>query len=119
MGANGVAGISADVLWDLQHPATDAELLNQSDITTLIRKDGFRFWGSRCPSDDPLFTFENYTRNAQVLADTIAEAHMWAGDGVLNRRWQATLSKVFAPNCTTSFQVSTQTTERYNPCTNI
>ena len=72
------------MFWDLQDPATDAELLNQSDITTLIRKDGFRFWGSRCPSDDPLSAFENYTRNAQVLADTIAEAHMWAGDGVLN-----------------------------------
>nr|WP_274617221.1 phage tail sheath C-terminal domain-containing protein [Escherichia coli] len=49
-----------------------------------IRKDGFRFWGSRCLSDDPLFAFENYTRTAQVLADTIAEAHMWAVDGVLN-----------------------------------
>ena len=55
-----------------------------NDVTTLIRKDGFRFWGSRCLSDDPLFAFENYTRTAQVLADTIAEAHMWAVDGVLN-----------------------------------
>ena len=26
----------------------------------------FRFWGSRCLSDDPLFAFENYTRTAQV-----------------------------------------------------
>lgn len=77
-------GISADVFWDLQDPATDAGLLNKNDVTTLIRKDGFRFWGSRCLSDDPLFAFENYTRTAQVLADTMAEAHMWAVDGVLN-----------------------------------
>ena len=35
-------------------PATDAGLLNQNDVTTLVRKDGFRFWGSRCLSDDPL-----------------------------------------------------------------
>ncbi|EGF2443655.1 phage tail protein [Salmonella enterica] len=84
VGVNGVTGISADVFWDLQDPATDAGLLNQNDVTTLIRKDGFRFWGSRCLSDDPLFAFENYTRTAQVLADTIAEAHMWAVDGVLN-----------------------------------
>lgn len=34
----------------------------------------------RTCSDDPLFLFENYTRTAQVLADTMAEAHMWAVD---------------------------------------
>lgn len=84
VGVNGVTGISADVFWDLQDPATDAGLLNQNDVTTLIRKDGFRFWGSRCLSDDPLFAFENYTRTAQVLMDTMAEAHMWAVDKPLN-----------------------------------
>lgn len=84
VGVNGVTGISADVFWDLQDPATDAGLLNQNDITTLIRKDGFRFWGSRCLSDDRLFAFESYTRTAQVLADTMAEGQMWAVDGALN-----------------------------------
>jgi phage tail sheath protein FI len=29
-------------------------------------------------------SFENYTRTAQVLADTMAEAHMWAVDMPLN-----------------------------------
>ena len=84
VGVNGVTGISADVFWDLQDPATDAGLLNKNDVTTLIRQDGFRFWGSRCLSDDPLFAFENYTRTAQVLMDTIAEAQMWSVDGALN-----------------------------------
>jgi uncharacterized protein len=77
---NGVTGISADVFWDLQDPDTDAGLLNSKDITTLIQSDGFRFWGSRTCSDDALFQFENYTRTAQVLADTIADAQMWAVD---------------------------------------
>ena len=45
-----------------------------------MRADGFRFWGSRTCSDDPLFAFESSTRTAQVLADTIAEAHLWAVD---------------------------------------
>lgn len=84
VGVNGVTGISADVYWDLQDVATDANLLNQNDVTTLIRKDGFRFWGSRTCSDDPLFQFENYTRTAQILADTMAEAHMWAVDQPLH-----------------------------------
>lgn len=77
---NGVTGISKDIYWDLQDPATDAGLLNEKGVTTLIRRDGFRFWGSRTCSDDPLFAFESYTRSAQVLADTMAEGQMWAID---------------------------------------
>lgn len=77
---NGVTGISADVYWQLQDPNTDAGYLNSHDITTIVNRDGYRFWGSRTCSDDPLFAFENYTRTAQILADTMAEGHMWAVD---------------------------------------
>lgn len=82
--ANGVSGIETPVFWDLQEPDTDAGLLNAADITTLIRRSGFRFWGNRTCSDDPAFAFENYTRTAQVLADTMAEAHLWAIDKPLS-----------------------------------
>ncbi|GCZ62160.1 phage tail sheath protein [Escherichia coli] len=47
VGVNGVTGISASVFWDLQESGTDADLLNESGVTTLIRRDGFRFWGKR------------------------------------------------------------------------
>lgn len=77
---NGVTGISQDIFWQLQSMDTDAGYLNSNEITTLIQKDGFRFWGSRTCSADPLFAFENYTRTAQILADTMAEGHMWAVD---------------------------------------
>ncbi len=80
VGINGVTGISASVFWDLQESGTDADLLNEAGVTPLIRADGFRFWGNRNCSDNPLFQFENYTRTAQVIADTIAEGHMWAND---------------------------------------
>ncbi len=77
---DGVTGISKDVFWDLQNTATDSDYLNGNEVTTLINHDGYRFWGSRTTSEDPLFAFENYTRTAQVLADTMAEAHFWAND---------------------------------------
>lgn len=77
---NGVTGIDKDVFWDLQNPATDAGYLNENEITTLIQQSGFRFWGSRTCAEDPLFAFENYTRTAHVVADTMAEAHLWAID---------------------------------------
>jgi uncharacterized protein len=77
---NGVTGTTKDVWFDLQLAGTDADYLNENDVTALINFNGFRFWGNRTCSDDPLFQFENYTRTAQVLADTIADAHMWAID---------------------------------------
>lgn len=77
---SGVEGLTKKVFWDLQDPDTDAGLLNAADVTCLIAADGHRFWGSHTCSDDPLFLFENYTRTAQILADTMAEAHMWAID---------------------------------------
>lgn len=76
----GATGISRDVHWDLQDPNTDAGLLNAGDVTTLVNANGFRFWGSRTCSDEPLFAFESATRTAQVLSDTIADAMLWAVD---------------------------------------
>lgn len=84
MPVNGVDGLTKDIFFDLQDPATDAGYLNAAEVTTLIRRDGFRFWGSRTCTADPLFAFESYTRTAQVLADTMAEAHFWAVDLPMN-----------------------------------
>lgn len=81
---DGVTGLTRDVFWDLQDPATDAGYLNSREVTTLVNSGGFRFWGSRTCAADPLFAFENYTRTAQVLADTMAEAHLWATDKPLH-----------------------------------
>ncbi len=77
---SGVTGLSQDVFWNLQDNQTDAGILNDSEVTTLIRQNGFRFWGNRTCSDEPLFAFESTVRTAQVLRDTIAEGSMLAVD---------------------------------------
>ena len=77
---NGPMGMTHDVYWDLQNPATDAGLLNEGRVTTLINSQGFRFWGSRTTSIDGNFAFETATRTAHILADTMAEGHFWAVD---------------------------------------
>jgi phage tail sheath protein FI len=69
---NGVSGISADVYFDYLTEGTDADLLNEVGITTLINRNGFRFWGSRT-CDDGDYIFESYTRTAQIVAATIGE----------------------------------------------
>lgn len=71
---NGATGISIPVTWNLQDASTEAQLLNNAKVTTLIRKDGFRFWGNRTTAElDDKFTFEVATRTAQIMADTMAE----------------------------------------------
>ncbi|HEY4583067.1 MAG TPA: phage tail sheath protein [Lysobacter sp.] len=80
----GVTGLSRDVHWDHQDPTTDAAVLNSGDVTTLVNLNGYRFWGSRTCSSDPLFAFESSVRTAQILADTIADAMLWAIDKPLH-----------------------------------
>ncbi|AUW59432.1 phage tail protein [Sphingobium sp. SCG-1] len=77
---NGVTGLARPVQFDLLGGASEASLLNDANITTLIRSDGFRFWGNRTMSSEPLFAFESATRTAQVLQDTIANGLLWAID---------------------------------------
>ena len=81
---DGVTGLSKDVIFDITSTATDANYLNSKEVSTLVREQGFRIWGSRTCADDPAFAFESYTRTAQVIAETFAQAHLWAIDKPLS-----------------------------------
>jgi len=84
IGVDGVTGLAKDIFFDINTDNNDAALLNAADITTMIRQDGYRFWGNRTTSDEPLFAFESATRTAQVLQDEIAAGLIWAIDKPLN-----------------------------------
>ena len=71
---DGVTGIDKDVNFDLMDSTTAAALLNDSDITTLVRTTGFRFWGNRTTSDLPEYAFESAVRTSQALQDICATA---------------------------------------------
>lgn len=77
---SGVTGIDKDVTYDQLGGDNDAKLLNDAKITTLIRREGYRFWGNRTMSAEPLFAFETATRTAQVLQDEMAAGLAWAID---------------------------------------
>lgn len=77
---NGVTGIAKAVSFDMVSGDNDAALLNDADVTTLVRAKGFRYWGNRTTSSEPLFAFESAARTAQVLQDTIAAGLVWAID---------------------------------------
>lgn len=72
----GVTTITRDVHFDLLDPSTDAGVLNEAPVTTIIRTDGYRFWGNRtCAGEDqPDFVFESATRTSHALQEVIATA---------------------------------------------
>ncbi len=74
----GVTGISKDLSWGLQDATSDVAYLNKNEVTGIINREGYRFWGCRTCSSDPLYAFETYTRTAHVMAETMAEGHFWA-----------------------------------------
>lgn len=72
----GVTRLTKDVHFDLQDESTAAGLLNAAQVTTLIRNEGFRFWGNRtCASEQrPEFSFESAVRTSHALQDMILSA---------------------------------------------
>lgn len=77
---NGVSSLKLARSFDILSADCDANTLNNADITTLIREDGFRVWGNRTCSNDSMMAFEVATRSAQIIQETIASAFMWAMD---------------------------------------
>lgn len=69
----GVTGVTVPRSWDLFSIDTDMGLINGADVTGIIRRNGFRFWGNRTCSADPRFVFESAVRSAQVLNDVCGE----------------------------------------------
>lgn len=75
-----VTGLSRDIYFDLTDASTTAGLLNAADVTTMIRMNGFRFWGNRTCSDETSFAFESAVRTSHALQDEIAMGIAWAVD---------------------------------------
>jgi phage tail sheath protein FI len=71
---SGVTGLTKDIHFDLLDPSTPAGLLNDNAITTIIRHNGFRFWGNRTTSDTPEYAFESAVRSLHALQDEIESA---------------------------------------------
>lgn len=77
---NGVTQLKHPRSFDLLDRNCEANLLNNNEITTLIREKGFRIWGNRTCSADPMYAFEVATRSSQIVQETIASTFLWAMD---------------------------------------
>ena len=80
-----VGGISRPMSWEIDNPDTDANYLNEHEVTSIIRVDsqnagGYRFWGVRTTSDDPMWAFWNVSRTTDMIYESVTNAMLWILD---------------------------------------
>lgn len=64
-----------------------ANLLNASNITTIIRDGGYRLWGNRTLSADQKWAFVTRVRTLDIVMDAILYAHKWAVDRSITKTY--------------------------------
>jgi phage tail sheath protein FI len=77
---NGIVGTSRPIDFTLGDTNARANLLNENEVATIIRQDGYRLWGNRTTSDDPKWAFLSVRRTADIINDSLLRAHLWAVD---------------------------------------
>ena len=77
---NGITGTARSVDFTLGDVNARANHLNENEVATIIRKDGFRLWGNRSCSADPKWAFLSVRRTADMINESLLRAHMWAVD---------------------------------------
>lgn len=77
---NGILGTSRPVDFALGDPNARANYLNENDVATIIQEDGYRLWGNRTCADDPLWHFLSVRRTADMINESLLQAHLWAVD---------------------------------------
>ncbi|MBR1734608.1 MAG: phage tail sheath subtilisin-like domain-containing protein [Alphaproteobacteria bacterium] len=77
---NGIVGLSKPVDFSLGDSACRANYLNEKNIATIINQDGYRLWGNRSTVNDGQYKFLCVRRTADIISDSILQAHLWAVD---------------------------------------
>jgi phage tail sheath protein FI len=76
---NGVIGVARPIEWGLNDPETEANYLNERHVTTVIRDyetGGYKLWGNRVASSDPLKLFWPVRRTHDMIVDSIELASL-------------------------------------------
>lgn len=76
----GIGGTARPVSFVLSSPDTEANRLNEAEVATIVRMDGYRLWGNRTTSADPLWAFLSVRRTADMIYESVEAAMLWAMD---------------------------------------
>jgi uncharacterized protein len=76
----GVVGLGRPIGFALSDPASQANWLNERNVGTIIRQNGFRLWGNRTTGADPQWAFLSVRRTADMIYQAIEASFLWAMD---------------------------------------
>ncbi|BBD08446.1 phage tail sheath C-terminal domain-containing protein [Desulfovibrio ferrophilus] len=76
----GISGTARPVDFTLGDKSCRANLLNEQNVATIINEDGYRLWGNRTASSDSKWAFLSVRRIADMINESILQAHLWAVD---------------------------------------
>ncbi|RRV24632.1 phage tail sheath family protein [Pseudomonas sp. p99-361] len=76
----GITGTTRSVEYLDGDDTCRANLLNNANIATIIRDDGYRLWGNRTLSSDAKWAFITRVRTMDIVMDAILYGHKWAVD---------------------------------------
>lgn len=66
---------------------SEANLLNEPGIATLVTEQGIRLWGNRTCSSDPKWVFLSVRRTADMIHESLLQAHLWAVDRAIGKAY--------------------------------
>ncbi len=76
----GVTGTARPIDFGLSDPNCVANYLNSNEVATIIQENGFRLWGNRTCSDDPLWAFLSVRRTHDMINESIEQSYLWLMD---------------------------------------
>lgn len=77
---NGILGTTRPVDFALGDKNSRANYLNENSVATIIYENGYRLWGNRTCASDPKWTFLSVRRTADMINESLLQAHLWAVD---------------------------------------
>ncbi|NBG93125.1 phage tail sheath family protein [Pseudomonas sp. 9.1(2019)] len=83
----GITGTSRPIEFLDGDETCRANLLNNANITTIIRDGGYRLWGNRTLSADPKWAFVTRVRTVDIVMDAILAGHKWAVDRSITKTY--------------------------------
>jgi len=83
----GVSRAARAVDFEMGNSDTEANLLNEEGVSTLVFEQGLRLWGNRSASSDPKWAFLSVRRTADMIHQSILQSHLWAVDRAVGRAY--------------------------------
>ena len=83
----GIVGTSRAIGFFLGDENSEANILNENDVATIIRENGFRLWGNHTTTTDTQFQFLSTVRIMDMVNESVMRAHLWAVDRCITRTY--------------------------------